>query len=186
MIEKGQHVEGIADCNEAVRMEPKSPIVLNNRAFAWNRLAEFEKAIDDCNAALRLDPRLAAALKNRGLAWQGKREFDRATADFDEAIRYNPNLFTAFESRALLRACCVDDRYRDGKQALLDATKACELCSWKDADSLAALAAAYAELGDFSKATEWQQIAIDLAPERSKVEFQSRLELFQAGQPYRQ
>jgi hypothetical protein len=31
-----------------------------------------------------------------------------------------------------MRSACTDARYRDGRQAVEDATKACELTEWKD------------------------------------------------------
>ena len=48
------------------------------------------------------------------------------------------------------------------------------------------LAAAYAEAGEFGKAVEWQQKAVAMAPENVKPDFRARLELYEAGKPYRQ
>jgi hypothetical protein len=42
-----------------------------------------------------------------------------------------------------------------GRRAIEDATKACELHSWKMADGLLALSSAYAESGDFDAAVRW-------------------------------
>ncbi len=47
------------------------------------------------------------------------------------------------------------------------------------------LAAAYAENGDFAKAREWQEKAIDLADEEGKTDGRARLELYKQGKPYR-
>ena len=88
---------------------------------------------------------------------------------------------------AWLRATCPDASYRDGKQAVTGATKACELSEWKNANAVDTLAAAYAETGQFDKAVEWQQKAIDLAPkEDTKEKGRRRLELYKAGKPYRE
>ena len=65
------------------------------------------------------------------------------------------------------------------------ATKACELTKWKQVGHLDTLAAAYAESGDFDKAVEWETMARDLAMEKNKADYQSRLELYQAHKPYR-
>ena len=44
------------------------------------------------------------------------------------------------------------------------ATRACELSEWKEATHLGTLAAAYAEMGEFDKAVEWQEKANNLTP----------------------
>ena len=60
------------------------------------------------------------------------------------------------------------------------------MTAWKEYRNLGALAAAYAELGDFRKAVGWQHRALDLALPADKKEFQDRLALYQAGKPYRE
>ena len=56
--------------------------------------------------------------------------------------------------------------------------------------ALDALAAAYAENGNFGKAVEIAQKALEMAlqlgPEEHIIGLKKRLKLYQAGQPYRQ
>jgi len=76
---------------------------------------------------------------------------------------------------------------RDGKRAVELATRVCELTEWKYANPLDTLAAAYAEVGDFDKAVEWQEKASKLytdADDRKKGE--DRLKLYQQRKPYRE
>jgi len=68
----------------------------------------------------------------------------------------------------------------------MDATKACDLTSWKDAANLDTLAAAYAEQGDFANAVKREEQAIELASGRQKGELQSHLDLFKGHKPFRQ
>ena len=85
-----------------------------------------------------------------------------------------------------LSATSPDAKYRDGKRAVESATTACALSQWKDPTQLDALAAAYAEAGDFAAAVTWQEKAAALAPGDQKEDYRSRRELYRGGKPYRQ
>ena len=86
-----------------------------------------------------------------------------------------------------MRATSQDDSIRDGRQAIADATKACEMTEWKEPNFLDTLAAAYAEAGEFEQAVGWQEKAIALSDddETAKKILQMHLESFQAGKPLR-
>jgi hypothetical protein len=75
---------------------------------------------------------------------------------------------------------------RDGKKALADATRLCELVKWTDADALNVLAAAYAEAGNFKKAVEWQAKAVEMASdEAARTRFAAQLKLYKKHKPFR-
>jgi tetratricopeptide (TPR) repeat protein len=122
------------------------------------------------------------------MLWKKKREFAKALADFDTAIRIQPAEMWAHRDRAWLLATCPESRYRDGPCAVESATRACQLTQWKDASCLAVLAAAYAEMGDFDSAVEWQRKAIEALPPRDerRRDYESRLQPFLAKNPYRE
>jgi hypothetical protein len=114
---------------------------------------------------------------------QGRIEETRA--QLDEALRLNPNLAKAYNNRAMIWATAAEAKYRDGPRAVEDATHACALTDWKNAGFLDTLAAAHAEAADFKTAVKWQTAAIELLTDESqKADFRSRLELYQANQPY--
>ena len=52
----GKHREGIADCDEALRIDPKNFNALLNRARAHARLGEHDAAINDAAAGFKLSP----------------------------------------------------------------------------------------------------------------------------------
>jgi tetratricopeptide (TPR) repeat protein len=123
----------------------------------------------------------------RASAWRFNGEWKKAIEDLDESIlldRKNPYPYCL---RATIKATCPVDKFRDGKQALKDAKRGCELTSWKNGWHLEALAAAYAELGEYPEAVKWQSKAIDdEAFFRSRGDSaRSRLELFEANKPVR-
>ena len=63
---------------------------------------------------------------------------------------------------AWFRAACPDESLRDGKAAIRMSMRACELSKWEDSPDIEALAAAYAETGDFDKAVKFQTQAINM------------------------
>jgi len=74
-------------------------VAFANRASAYKRKRQWDKAIKDYDAALRLAPNLAFAYNNRGNAHYFTGQFDRAIGDFDEAHRLQPDLAEAFANR---------------------------------------------------------------------------------------
>ena len=183
---KGEYDKAIDDYNQAIRLDPKDPVAYNNRGIAWSRKEEYDKAIDDYNQAIRLEPKYAKAYSNRGESRSRKGEYDKAIADYNRAICLNPKYAMAYNNLAWLRATCPDDAFRDEKQAVSDATQACELTGWRNFGYIDTLAAAYAEADDFPDAIAQQMKALDMAPENLKKEFRERLELYRAGKPYRE
>ncbi|HVC97751.1 MAG TPA: tetratricopeptide repeat protein, partial [Pirellulales bacterium] len=176
--------KALADYDEAIRLNPKNWEAYAGRGNAWWFKSEFDKALADYEEAIRLNPDNSVAYIGRGSALNSKGEYEKALADFDEAIRLDSESSSALNNRALLRATCPDAKFRDGAKAIEDATKGCELTDWKDPYCLDSLAAAYAEAGQFDKAVEWQEKAVELAPDDD--DFETRLKLYQEGKPYRE
>lgn len=123
--------------------------------------------------------------------WLRKRDYGRVLAACDEAIRVDPTNYHPHYIRAWILASCVDGRFRDGGQAVVSATRACELSGWKRAFILAALASACAETGDFDVAVEWQRRALNQMrgelprSEWLEKEGLERLNLYRDKRPYR-
>jgi serine/threonine protein kinase/tetratricopeptide (TPR) repeat protein len=102
----------------------------------------------------------------------------------------HPDTLDAMFNLAWVMATSPTADLRNGTKAIEYATKACKLREWKDADYVDALAAAYAEAGDFNSAVKWEKEAISLSPEEESAkrynDFEGRLELYQSGKPYRE
>jgi tetratricopeptide (TPR) repeat protein len=100
-------------------------------------------------------------LNNRALAYVGLKKYDKADSDYSEVLRLAPEDPMAYNNRAWLAATCPDGAVRNGIIALEDATKACELSHWKEANFLDTFAAACAENNRFAEAVKWKKKALE-------------------------
>jgi tetratricopeptide (TPR) repeat protein len=185
---KGQFDRAVADYGAAIRLTPNNVTLLQDRAELWWKLGQAGKSIADLTAAIRLEPKEASHYYSRGFIWNYQKNYDRALADYTTAARLNPDDLRSMNAIAWLLATCPEEKFRDGKQAVELANKACELSRWKDPHHLGSLAAAWAESGDFEKAVAYQNKALELPgyDEAQSREAQYRLRLYRERKPYRQ
>jgi tetratricopeptide (TPR) repeat protein len=102
-FERGAYDQSLADCNEAIRLDPNRPHFWNNRGNIWRAKGDQVKAINDFNQAVRIDPDYQVAYKNRGNVWSDRGAFDKAIADYDAAIQLLPTDADAFNNRGSMR-----------------------------------------------------------------------------------
>lgn len=172
---------------EQITQKPSNSANWLNRGIVWHEKGELDNAIKDYTEAIRLGPQTAVAYSNRGWARQQHGDYGGALSDYSAALKIDPQDDATLSNAAWLRATCLDATYRDGAKSLKNATRACELSSWKDWASVDTLAAAYAEKGDFDQAVKWQAKAIELATASAvKAQLELRLDLYKAGKPYRE
>ena len=182
---KGDLNTSFNDFSEVVRLAPNDPSGYSWRAYGWDERGDIDNSINDYTMAISLDPKDAITHNFRGYYWGLKGEFENADKDFSEALRLDQTDADIHNSIAWLRATCPDERYRDGKEAVEHATKACDLTPFKRPGFFDTLAAAYAEIGDFTNAIKWQEKAIELRGGKKTQEMNECLELYRSNRPYR-
>ena len=189
-LKKGD-VEGARrNVDAAIRADPTVYPAFYTRAKVYMRLRKYELAIQDASEALRQDRTFveAALLRAKLNGMLGR--YDACLKEINHVVAIKPRVdgrARAHADRAWLRATCPVASFRNGKEAVKDATFACKLMRWKDEDAIDTLAAAYAEAGDFDSAIRYEQQAMgmkDVSAEDAKV-FQSHLESFKRHQPIR-
>ena len=200
---RGMHEAAMAGYAEALRLDVNNPAIWVSRGNEWRKDHKIDAAIADFNQAIRLDPKYAPAYVARGNTWKQIGRFDLAIQGFSDLIRICPDDAVAHQMLARILASALLPQSRNGKWALDEANRACELAHWIDPDAIDTLAAACAEAGDFQSAVDWQNLAIKLIRQRypsalqrkaismgggrgAGVGFEDRLAFYKSKKPVRE
>jgi tetratricopeptide (TPR) repeat protein len=177
--------QAVADYDEALKLDPDFVQAYGGRGYVWFLKDESEKAVADFDQLLKRNPQAAVAYNNRGYNKQRLGRYADALADYRRAIELAPKYLLAHQNTAWLLATCPDDSVRDGRAALDIAFKAHQMSEGKSSSVLKALAAAYAESGEFEKAVSWQTKVMEETPEDERPAEQELLDLYRSENPYR-
>lgn len=196
--DRGEIDIAIADYSQAILLEPVSAQLHHDRGLSFMEKGDYDRAIADFNEAIRLGEEYPGYYVSRGDAWKAKGEYEKALADYKHIAK--PSRFgfhgTACHKIAWVYATCQDAELRNGQLAIEWAKKALEInrdasSPWYKIWPLDALAAAYAENGNFSNAIESENQAIELARSigasvKAIEKFEARRALYNSGLPYRE
>jgi len=125
-------------------------------------------------------------LQVRAKAYQILGQPELALRDFRHAVRLMPNDPSAQNVIAWFLATCLDERFRNGAEAVSAAKKACELSHWKRSDCIDTLAATYAEAGDFDQAAKYERRSLNDPSSKTRKEREERVALFEQRKPFRE
>lgn len=188
LLDKGRSEEATGHFQMAMELDLENPIGHLELGQVLLQRRKMEKAVEHLEKALEIDPRLMDAhlMLANALAAQG--DFASAVARLQKAAAVAPNNLRPVNDLAWLLAVCPQDDVRDGAKAVQLAERACAVTGHRNPVLLSTLAAAYAEVGEFSEAIATATKAlILLKPEHEPLEkvIRQHLELYRAGKPCR-
>lgn len=185
---KGDYASAARDLKTAVKLNPRDTESMLALASAFQEQKDYAHAVTASTRLLERDSANADAHVSRADAYWSLGQYQAALDDYRAAVRLDPKNAVAANGLSWFLCTCPAATMRDGKRALVLASRACELSQWGQFGYVDTLAAAYAELGNFPEAVAWQQHAIDLAGPDSalKTQLQQRLELYRKRLPYRE
>jgi tetratricopeptide (TPR) repeat protein len=192
-IGRHNYDRAIADLTRAIQLAPSDLSAYSARAEAYLRKGDRTRAISDAKVTIKLKPaemRLTRGvhLCLRAKAYEIIGQPELALHDFRQAARLMPNNASIENRLAWFLATRLEDRFRNGREAVFAAKNACELSHWKNSEYIDTLAAAYAETGDFEQAIKYEKQALNdssLGP-RQRGEREKRLALFEQRKPFRE
>ena len=188
LVEDGNLDAALADYTKALELNPRS---INSRvacAEIYVRQHESQKAITQATIALQMDKYSARAHVSRARAYTQLYMSSEARADLDAAMKSNSLNKAALNTVAWCLATCPENTLRDGKKAVTEATKACELDQWKNWGYIDTLAAACAEAEDFDKAVTYEGKALQMVRSQNPLaaDMRKRMELYKQHKKFRE
>ena len=180
--------EAIYHYSETVRIAPRYVRALNGLGIAFCKSGRIDEGIYYYKRALEINPRLTEVHLNLASALIVKGARAEAAEHFEEALRLEPDWVEPMNGLAWFLATSGKTITHNLDKAVRLAQRACELTNYRKPELLDTLAAAYAATGDFGKAIETAEKALELCQsseqESLKEEIKNRLVLFEAGKPY--
>jgi tetratricopeptide (TPR) repeat protein len=190
LFRKGSIDEAIVHYEKALALRPHYFAGHYNLSAALLEKGEVDAAIFHCRAALSIQPEHADTYINIALALVEKGQIADAIAHYEKALKIEPRSVSAQSDLAWLLATCSNSSLRNGSKALELARQADQLSGGGNLIVLRSLAAAYAEVGQFSKAVEIARGALRLAARQGDgalgAALQEEITLYQAHVPYRE
>ena len=155
-----------------VRLQPDRPEFVMQLAAYLIRDERPRAAIKIYDELLSKSPEYIRARVGRADAFLEIGNHAQAIAIYDELVNEKPEelLESILNNLAWVLSTSPEEGLRDGKRAISLAQQACELTEYREPHILSTLAAAFAEAGDFDKAREWSQKAVELGADHHQAE----------------
>lgn len=187
---KGRHEQAIKYFKQALQLKPDWHEPYNDLGLAYAQLGREDLAVENYNKALQLKPDYADAHYNLGCLYYRQGKVELAVSHWTQTALLKPDFVEVLTNLAWILATTQNDNIYNPDEAVKYAKQACELTNHEQIGTLDTLAIAYAAASRFEQAIETAKRAIELAKAGGKKdlaeEIQKRLELYEAGQPYRQ
>jgi len=186
----GDRDGAIRDLTKVIHLSPKDDKAYLHRATAYQEKGEYDRSIADLDRVIELRPDYIEAYMEKGRILAGQGKHAQLIEHWRGALKNRGDSPTVLNALAWLLATHEDAEYRNGREAVTLAERACELTGRSDPAVLDTLAAAYAETRRFDEAVTTIQKALKLLSptdnQELRVQFQSRLELYKSKRPYRE
>jgi tetratricopeptide (TPR) repeat protein len=194
LFQSGQVNEAAGSFQRAVDLKPDDPEAQGYLGIALQQGGRAAEALPHLQIAVKLRTPYPEAQIHLGLALIQQHRYRDAIACFDQLLRPGnqltaPQFAGVCNNLAWVLATCPEQSIRNGRRAIALASQANDHFKGTNPGTLDTLAAAYAEAGEFDRAIETVQSAI----ERAKIgrrndlgrQLEQHLDLYRANHPLR-
>jgi protein O-mannosyl-transferase len=186
----GRFDKAIECFQKSVNINSDSATFRANLAKAYALAERPSDAAAEYREAIRIDPEYPQHHRDLAVVYLHQGDVRSGIVELREAIRLDPEYVDAIKTLAWRLATDDDAAMRNGREALELAKRAVQLTNGKEPVALNAMAAAYAETGDFDKAEETANAAMRLAVQQRNRDLVDLLgytiRRYQARSPFRQ
>jgi tetratricopeptide (TPR) repeat protein/serine/threonine protein kinase len=183
--------KALEDYDKALKIDPKFAEAYFGRGIVYHGQMKYPEAVTNYTQAVKHGFYQGQAFDLRADVYEGNGQMaeaknDRAAHALSKKIEADPKDSKSRAELAFMLATSPFADFRAGGWARELAQEACELTNEMDAASLDALAAAYAESGDFAEAVKWATKAQELATDADlKKAYAERAKKYEDKQPFR-
>lgn len=178
--------EAIEDLSRVLELDRSDEWALERRGLVYREQKDYPRAIADFTKLIKGAPS-ADIYNDRARTYAMAGQYQLALADYkEEKQQFWTNERGGAKSMAWFLATCPDATFRNGAEAVAEATKDCEETAWKDPYDLDTMAAAEAEAGRFEEAASYEEKALALLKGESRLRkrFVDRLALYRSRKPF--
>jgi protein O-mannosyl-transferase len=190
LLQKKRIDDAIIHFQKAVAIRPDYFLARYRLGHALLEKGKLDAAIEHSRAALLIQPDNADCHTVLAIALDEKGQSAEAIEHYEKALEISPQSVSASNNLAWLLATVSNASLRNGARAIQFAQQADQLSGGNNALVLRTLAAAYAEAGQFGKAIESAQAAMQLGRSQGDdslvTELQQEIALYELGLPYRE
>jgi tetratricopeptide (TPR) repeat protein len=189
LLQKGEVDEATAEFQKVVEIQPDYADGHNNLGVVLLQKDAVEEAMSEFQKALEIKAGYANAHTHLGTALLLKGRPDQAIAQYQKALEIKPDQVFVLNNLAWLLATTPGTSLRNGAKAVALAAQADQLSGGGDPTILHTLAAAYAEEGNYGRATVTARRGLELAMEQKNdalaAALQKEIKLYEADTPLR-
>ena len=190
LLRTGDFAAALEHYRAAIAADPKFAEPCSNLGALFFYRRQYDDAAQQYQHAMQLNPTDAGIRFNAARTFLKLHDVKNALAQFTEAARLRPDWPDPLNAQAWVLATAMEDKTRNGAEAVKLAEKAVDLSFHQQALALNTLAAAYAEAGRFDDATNTANQALELATHSNQThlvgKIQHALDLYKTRAPFRE
>jgi len=184
----GQYDRAISYAQKALQIEKDSAEAFFHLSESYYEQGLFDEPEKHLTLEIEGHQSYAKTVEKLAMTLYLKGQIKRSFIKYSELVELAPDSIEGLNGLAWFQAASTIDGIRNPPEAMKHALRACEISGYMKAESIDTLAVAYAAAGDYEKAMEAAQRAIEVARSNGEddlaVRIQDRQNLYRQGRIY--